>query len=128
MQRKWNFLKYNPGETVPQIQPRLTHCMTSVFKMAENFEGPAQNELVLSRSSPCQLLKWKVSANQKVSKGSILAVYKKIAVENSKESGIVVLPKLKSEFGGSVKRLLVREGERVKPGSVNISTHCFVPS
>ncbi|XP_028392868.1 RNA polymerase II subunit A C-terminal domain phosphatase-like [Dendronephthya gigantea] len=90
--------------------------MTSVLKMAENFQDYAQNELVLSRSSPCQLLKWKISANQKISKGSILAVYKKIAVENPKESQIVVLPKLKSEFGGSVKRLLVNEGERVKPG------------
>ena len=88
--------------------------------MAENFQGSAQNELILSPSFPCQLLKWKVSKGQKVSKGSILAAYKKISEEIANDSDIVVLPKLKSQVGGSVRRLLVDEGERVKPGSVNI--------
>jgi multidrug efflux pump subunit AcrA (membrane-fusion protein) len=94
--------------------------MISASKMAENFQVSAQNELILSRSFPCQLTKWKASVDQKVSKGSILAVYKKISGEISNESEIVVLPKLKSHVGGSVKRLLVAEGEHVKPGSVNI--------
>ena len=87
--------------------------------MAENFQSFAQNELILSRIFPCQLLKWKVSVEQKVSKGSILAVYKEIKAESCNESEIVVLPKLKSHVGGLVKRLLVGEGERVKPGCVN---------
>ncbi|CAB3993592.1 RNA polymerase II subunit A C-terminal domain phosphatase [Paramuricea clavata] len=88
--------------------------------MAENFQGSAQNELILSRSFPCQLIKWKASVDQKVSKGSILAVYKKISGEVSNKSEIVVLPKLKSHVGGSVKRLLVAEGEHVKPGQAVI--------
>ena len=99
--------------------------MISASKMAENFQGSAQNELVLSRSFPCQLIKWKASVDQKVSKGSILAVYKKISGEFANKSDIVVLPKLKSNVGGVVRRLLVSEGERVKPGSVNISMQYF---
>ena len=63
---------------------------------------------------------------QKVSKGSILAVYKKITGEIAKESEITVLPKLKSSAGGLVKRLLVREGEHVKQGSVDINYMHFV--
>ncbi len=103
-----------PGNKPPAI------CMISASKMAENFQGSAQNELVISRSFPCQLIKWKVSVGQKVSKGSILAVYKKISGEISNESKIVVLPKLKSNVGGLVRRLLVAEGEHVKTGSVSI--------
>ena len=93
--------------------------------MAENLQGSAQNELILSRYFPCQLLKWKVSVDQKISKGSILAVYKKITGDVGKENEITVLPKLKSNAGGSVKRLLVREGEMVKQGSVDIYMHFF---
>ena len=63
--------------------------------------------------------------DQKISKGSILAVYKKIIGEVGKENEITVLPKLKSNAGGSVKRLLVREGEMVKQGSVDIYMHFF---
>ena len=100
--------------------------MISASKMAENFQGPAPNELILSRSFSCQLLKWKVSVGQKVSKGSILAVYKKITGEIAKESEITVLPKLKSSAGGLVKRLLVREGEHVKQGSVENYMHFFL--
>jgi multidrug efflux pump subunit AcrA (membrane-fusion protein) len=94
--------------------------MISASKMAENLPGSAQNELILSNSFPCQLVKWKVSVDQKVSKGSILAVYKKISGEFANKSDIVVLPKLKCNVGGLVRRLLVGEGDHVKPGSVNI--------
>ena len=93
--------------------------------MADNLGDSSSKELVLSTLYRCLLVKWKVSANQKVSKGSILAVYKKIKPNLSGESDLIVLPKLKSDMGGLVKQLLVAEGEEVEPGFVNGQILCF---
>ena len=94
------------------------------YKMAGNLGGSSSKELVLSTLYRCLLVKWKVFANQKVSKGSILAVYKKIKPNLSGESDLIVLPKLKSDMGGLVKQLLVAEGDEVEPGFVNGQIVC----
>lgn len=94
------------------------------YKMADNLRGSSSKELILSTLYRCLLVKWKVSANQKVSKGSILAVYKKINPNFSGESDLIVLPKLKSDTGGLIKKLLVAEGEEVEPGFVNGQIFC----
>lgn len=90
--------------------------------MADNFEHSMTKEIVLSTSSRCLLVKWKVATNQKVPKGSILAVYK-ICSGLFHESDLILLPKLKSDIGGRVNKLLVGEGEEVQPGLVNRSIY-----
>ena len=87
--------------------------------MAENFQSSVSKEACLPTTLRSVLVKWKVAPTQKVSKGSILAIYKKLRADNSSESDIIVLPKFKSDAGGLVKRLLVAEGEEVQPGFVN---------
>ncbi|XP_046843100.1 RNA polymerase II subunit A C-terminal domain phosphatase-like [Xenia sp. Carnegie-2017] len=87
--------------------------------MAEYLKSDGYNEMILSQFVPCQLVKWKVFPGQKVSKGSILALYKKLSSSvSSVKSEIILLPKLKCLSGGCVKKLLVAEGDLVKPGQV----------
>lgn len=95
--------------------------------MAEYLKSDGYNEMILSQFVPCQLVKWKVFPGQKVSKGSILALYKKLSSSvSSVKSEVILLPKLKCLSGGCVKKLLVAEGDLVKPGFVSKKSFCTV--
>ena len=69
-------------------------------------------EVVISRSFPAKLARWRVFPGSEVREGSVLCFYEVVGDAEARRS-LVSQPKLKSAFTGKVRKLLVSEGEIV---------------
>ena len=92
-----------PPDWVNQFNPREKKT-----KMADS----KRQEVVLSRSLPARLVRWRVVAGSEVREGSVLCFYEVIGEAGSTKP-FLIQPKLKSAFTGKVRKLLFAEGDIV---------------